>query len=134
MLYVLYKANHEYLTYRGGQDRIIHLEADMLEAVEWAEDRNLRWAFTLSNAGSRYFEDRCGLECLADIDWDAVRAKDWRNCKEEKQAEFLVEGRFDWRLIRRIGVHNRSTLLSAVEAVGASRHVPVIEVMPRWYY
>ena len=26
--------------------------------VAWAEKNNLRWAFTLSNAGTYYFEDR----------------------------------------------------------------------------
>ncbi|HRA20245.1 MAG TPA: GDP-mannose 4,6-dehydratase, partial [Anaerolineae bacterium] len=48
-------------------------------------------AFTLSNAGARYFEDRSDLGRLGEIDWDAVRARDWRQCKDGKQAEFLLE-------------------------------------------
>ena len=30
MLYVIYKANHPELAYRGGQEPIVHLEADLL--------------------------------------------------------------------------------------------------------
>ena len=82
MLYVISQANHPQLTYRGGQDPIVHLEADLRATVAWAEEQDLRWAFTLSNAGARYFEDRSDLGQLDEIDWDAVEATDWRLCKE----------------------------------------------------
>ncbi len=55
MLYMIYMANHSRLTYRGGQNPIIHLEADLRRTVAWAEIHNQRWAFTLSNAGAHYF-------------------------------------------------------------------------------
>ena len=45
MLYVIHKSDHPELTYRGGQGPIIHLEADMREAVAWAERHSQRWAF-----------------------------------------------------------------------------------------
>ena len=61
MLYVISQANHPQLSYRGGQDPIVHLEADLRATVAWAEAQDLRWAFTLSNAGARYFEDRSDL-------------------------------------------------------------------------
>jgi len=61
MLYLLHKANHSDLSYRGGQGPIIHLQADLRQTVSWAEGQELRWAFTLSNAGACYFEDRCDL-------------------------------------------------------------------------
>ena len=61
MLYLIYRANHPELDYRGGQGPIVHLEADLHEAANWAERHERRWAFTLSNAGSRYFQDRCDL-------------------------------------------------------------------------
>ena len=54
------RANHPSLAYTGGQEPIVHLEADLHQTVAWAEQNRLRWAFTLSNAGSYYFEDRCG--------------------------------------------------------------------------
>ena len=59
--------------------------------MNWASQQRLRWAFTLSNAGSYFFEDRCDLAHLDEIDWSAVQARDWRTCKEGKQAEFLLE-------------------------------------------
>ena len=52
MLYLLYKRNHPELSYRGGQDPIVHLKADMREAVDWAEAKGLSWAFTAENAAS----------------------------------------------------------------------------------
>ena len=61
MLYLIFRANHPNLTYKGGQGPIVHLEADLRAAVDWAEEKGRKWAFTLSNAGLRYFEDRCDL-------------------------------------------------------------------------
>lgn len=58
MLYLIYRANHPELDYRGGQDPIVHLECDFYDAVNFANSAGRRWAFTLSNAGSCYFEDR----------------------------------------------------------------------------
>ena len=62
MLYVIHQANHPSLAYRGGQSPIIHLEADLRQTVAWANHNRLRWAFSLSNAGAAYFEDRCDLD------------------------------------------------------------------------
>ena len=72
MLYLIYQGNHPDLEYRGGQGPIIHLESDLRQTVEWAEAQGQRWAFTLGNAGSRYFEDRSDLNQLGEIDWNAV--------------------------------------------------------------
>jgi hypothetical protein len=102
MLYLIYVRNEE-LTYKGGQEPIVHLEADLNATIAWAEQNGQRWAFTLSNAGAYYFEDRSDLARLGDINWDAVQARKWsgngvsRSVKEGKQAEFLIEG---WPLIR----------------------------------
>ncbi|MDE0333332.1 MAG: DUF4433 domain-containing protein [Defluviicoccus sp.] len=51
MLYLIHMANHPELDYRGGQGPIVHLEADLREAVDWADRNGRRWAFTLSNGG-----------------------------------------------------------------------------------
>ena len=72
MLYVIHKRNHPQLTYRGGQEPIVHLEANLLDVVDWAGSEGHRWAFTLSNASSFYAEDRCRLDQLGEIDWAAV--------------------------------------------------------------
>src|SRR6185437_7087483 len=48
MLFMLHKSNHPDLDWREGQEPIVHLEADMREAVSWAERARRRWAFSLS--------------------------------------------------------------------------------------
>lgn len=134
MLFLLHKANHEDLEYRGGQEPIVHLEADLRATVAWAEQEKLRWAFTLSNAGAYYFEDRMQIDQLAEIDWVAVQARDWRMHKEGKQAEFLVEDHFPWGLITRVGVQSERTYTKAAKAIAAGRHKPLVEILQDWYY
>src|SRR5437764_5776029 len=51
MLFLIHCANHPELAYRGGQEPIVHLEADLHETVAWADREDRRWAFSLSNAG-----------------------------------------------------------------------------------
>ena len=134
MLYVISQANHPELAYRGGQELIVHLEADLRRTVTWAEEHKQRWAFTSSNAGSNFFEDYSDLAQLDEIDWNAVRATDWRQCKEGKQAEFLVEHLFPWELVSRIGVRTRQVYYRAIEALAAAAYKPPIEIRPEWYY
>ena len=134
MLYVISMRNHRELTYRGGQEPIVHLEADLHETVAWARANGQRWAFTTSNAGSVYFEDYADLNHLARVDWDAVRANHWLEVKEAKQAEFLVEREFPWTLISRIGVHSVSIRDQVLKAMGASSHRPDVRVERGWYY
>ena len=134
MLYLIYRGNHAELTYRGGQGPIVHLEADLHAVVAWADARSHRWAFTLSNAGGRDFEDRSDLGRLGEIDWNAVRARDWQHCSYGKQAEFLLELSFPWHLVERIGVQSRATYTSAVNALPAHGHRPPVEIRPEWYY
>jgi hypothetical protein len=126
--------NHPELTYRGGQGPILHLEADLHAVVQWAQQQGLRWAFTLSNAGAYYFEDRCDLAQLGEIDWTAVQTRDWKNLKEGKQAEFLVERALPWHLVERIGVKSASTYGLAMNALASLGHRPPVELRPEWYY
>lgn len=140
MLYLISCANHEELTYRGGQGPILHLVSDLRAAIDWAEAQNRRWAFTLSNAGARYFEDRCDLDDLGEINWDAVTANRWAGAgispqiKEGKQAEFLVEGSFPWHLVEQIGVQSRGIAQQVATAMRGAAHRPAIEIRTDWYY
>ena len=140
MLYLLHKGNHEGVTYHGGQDKIIHLVADLPRAVDWADGQGLRWAFTLSNAGSGYFEDRANLGDLSLINWAAVKAERWsgegvgREVKEGKQAEFLVENRFPWQLVIGIGVHSQAQGEQVTRLTTGMAHKPTIKVLQNWYY
>jgi hypothetical protein len=140
MLYLIYCANHEELTYRGGQGPIVHLECDFHEAVAWAERAGRRWAFTLSNAGAYYFEDRCAIADLAEVNWQAVMTNRWsgngisRSVKEGKQAEFLMEKSFPWRLVERIGIHSLPLSQAVADAMRGAQHRPVVEIKRDWYY
>jgi hypothetical protein len=104
--------------------------------AQWASAQGQRWAFTLSNAGARYFEDRGKLSELDQIDWNAVKATDWRNpdVKHSKQAEFLVEGEVAWDLVERIGVRSNAVGLRALAALGNATHRPTVEIKQDWYY
>ena len=134
MLFVIHKASDPELDYHGGQDSIVHLEADLRQTVAWAEKHSQRWAFTLSNAGSYYFKDRRNLTQLDEIDWNAVQARDWQRCKEGKQAEFLIEYRFPWELVSCIGVLSRGVYYQANMALQAAVHKPRLEIRREWYY
>jgi len=122
------------LAYRGGQGPIVHLVSDLRATVSWAIDNNLRWAFTLSSAASRHFEDRSDLRQLDEINWEAVNAHYWSSVKDQKQAEFLIEDRFPWHLVEEIGVHNLTTGQQAAQAIGSAPHRPSVQVRPAWYY
>ena len=134
MLYLIDRGNHQELAYRGGQGPILHFEADLHAVVAWANAERAGWAFALSNAGSHFFEDRNDLACLGEINWTAVQARDWRAHKEGKQAEFLVEHRFPWHLIERIGVHSLVVYRQVVNALPENGHRPTVEVRADWDY
>lgn len=136
MLYVIHCANHPELAYRGGQQPIVHLEADLHAVVHWAEANRRRWAFSLSNAGAVYTQFRVGLDQLGDINWEAVGAADFRpaDIKEAKQAEFLVQQSFPWHLVERIGVHSQGIVSRVSDAMRGATHRPVIEIKRDWYY
>lgn len=136
MLFVIHCANHPELAYRGGQQPIIHLEADLNQVVQWAEANGRRWAFSLSNAGAVYTQFRSELAQLDEINWDAVAARDFRpaDVKEAKQAEFLVQQSFPWHLVERIGVHSQGIAQRVYAAMNGAGHRPSVEIRREWYY
>ena len=133
MLYLIHKRNPE-LEYQGGQSPIVHLVADLLETITWAEQNKKRWAFTTSNAGSYYFEDFNKLPQLDKISWDAVHERYWSNCREEKQAEFLIEDCFPWELVEQIGIISSRYYRVVVKSLATASHRPKIKVREEWYY
>jgi hypothetical protein len=133
MLYMM-SVKSEQLAYKGGQTAIVHLVADLQATVAWANANAKRWVFTLSNAGSYYFEDRADLAHLGDINWDAVDARSWSGQREAKQAEFLIEEHFPWHLIEEIGVYNQAAGQQAAQAIAGAAHRPHVQSRPAWYY
>ncbi len=134
MLYVIHRRSDPELPYKGGQQLIVHLEANLYETVAWAKRNGQRWAFTLSNAGSAYFDARNDLAQLNELDWEVIYANDWRDRSDGKQAEFLVEQSFAWSLVRRVGVFNNETHALALKAIASAKHQPDVTIRKDWYY
>lgn len=134
MLYKIHKGNDQGLSYRGGQGPIIHLVADLNAVVSWADQNHRRWAFTLTNAGSLYFEDRCDIAHLDEVDWDAVQAHNWLGRKERKQAEFLLEFSLPWQLVESIGVQSQSAYQQVVSSLPSQGQQPSVAIRRNWYY
>lgn len=134
MLYVIHRADSDELAYKGGQGPIIHLQADLNATVQWAQQQGHRWAFTLSNAGSYYFEDRSDLAQLHELDWPAIDARQWQGCKEGKQAEFLIEQSFPWHLVEEIIVQSPVIYQQVVNTLQMAVHRPHVTINPNWYY
>lgn len=140
MLYLIHQGNHLDMTYHEGQSSIIHLEADLHASIAWATKNHKRWAFTLSNAGGRDFEDRNDLAQLNEINWDAIGASQWSGdgiastIKYHKQAEFLMEYSFPWDLVERIGVHSKTIGQQVLDVLNLGDYQPRVEIIPTWYY
>ena len=136
MLYLIYRANHPELAYKGGQVPIVHLELDLFTVIDWANTNGQCWAFSLSNAAAYYTQFRADIANLNEINWDAVAANVWSNpeIKEAKQAEFLVQQFVPWNLVSRIGVISVQTGNQVMRAIRQAEHKPSIEVCRSWYY
>lgn len=136
MLYVIHCANHPSLTYLGGQQPIVHLEADLHTVIDWADEDERRWAFSLSNAGAVYTEFRSKVSKLKEIDWKAVANPIFRDpqVKEAKQAEFLVRDSFPWRLVEQVGVCSARYEKKVKQMLSKSTHKPAVSVRQNWYF
>jgi len=136
MLYIFYMGNHPDLTYRDGQGPIVHLQADLLATVQWANQNKIKWAFSDRNAGSFLASFYADLSNLIDIDWSAIQATDFStmNVKEGKQAEFLVYESFPWALVEKIGVIDLNTAQDVQNKLQGAAHRPPVIVERAWYY
>ena len=134
MLFVLHQGSQPELSYRGGQDPIVHLKADMRQAVDWAVSENLHWAFTTENAAASSAADYSDWSKLNRIQWEAVNERSWQNLKGPKQAEFLVQEKFPWQLISQIGVRTKEARIKALNLLQSASDRTLCEVRPDWYY
>ena len=150
MLYTIHKGGADQ-NYKDGQDPIVHIEADLYATIEWAKKYSRRWAFSSSNAGAYDFKDKRDPADLDIINWEAVRRNSqWgadAEIKKGKQAEFLLEDKFPWYLVERVGVNSvetRDKVLAVYAEVANAvrerqplrghRHKPPVGVMRGWYY
>mgnify|MGYP002654364216 CR=1 FL=1 len=136
MLYILHMGNHPDITYRDGQNQIIHLQADFYQVINWANANAVPWAFSNGNAGAfltTFYNDPTQLD---QIDWQAVTATDFRDAKikEGKQAEFLMFDVFPWTLIEKIGTINSIIGTKVKKTLAKAKHQPLITIEPDWYF
>jgi hypothetical protein len=136
MLYIFSKGNHPDLSYTGGQEPIVHLQADMNACVQWAKQNGKPIAFSTSDAGSRTADFYNKKKDLDKVDWDAVGAR-WftdSGVRERKQAEFLVFDWFPWSLVEHVGVFDQNRATLAKQAISANTHRPTISIENSWYF
>lgn len=135
MLYIAWRQNHGEVHYKGGQDAIVHLEADFNMLVAAAAEKDWKWAVSLSNAASMYAEFRTGPGAVDELPWDCIEARQWAGpIQDRKQAEFLFHRRFPWKGITRLGVRNATVHQRVRTLLEKSDHKPPVEVRPDWYY
>jgi hypothetical protein len=135
MLYIIYRGNHQDIKFRQGQNNIIHLQADLISTIEWADKNKIRWSFSDRNAGAYFAKFYNTIDDLNKINWAAVESTDFRGMlvKEGKQAEFLVYESFPWHLVEKIGVQNDDIRKRVIEKIGDAR-AGMVTVEQSWYY
>jgi hypothetical protein len=136
MLYILYQGNHPELTYKDGQQPIVHLQADLYSVIQWANNQGVNWAFSDRNAGAYLATFYNRFSYLSQLNWSAIEAKNFRNAqiKEGKQAEFLMFDFFPWELIEKIGTFNNTIVPMIQNILTGIKHQPMISVERNWYF
>ncbi len=136
MLYVIYRANHPALQYRGGQRPIVHLEVDLSRALEWAEESGVNWAVSLGNATAGFAEFRNDRDGLNELQWDLMPNAYFTDpqVKDAKQSEALFYDFFPWQLVERVGAIDAATATRVAQIVQDNPHRPVVQAMRQWYY
>ena len=134
MLYMIWKGNDHRIPFRGKQEEIIHLEADLRSSVKKLSPERRNWAFTLSHANSKFRETRSNLDALEELDWNAIQSRQWSSVSGKKQAEFLVERFFSWTQIERIGVFSGDIEQRVHDLLKNAAHRPTVQIIRDWYY
>jgi len=136
MLYIIYVQNNPDLAYKGGQEPIVHLEFDLQNVVNWANQNDRNWAFSDRNAGAYFASFYNNLKDLDKINWNAVSSRDFRDdvVKEGKQAEFLIQDYMPLALVEKIGVINNDMHRQVTDIIGSSAITPQIAIEGSWYF
>jgi hypothetical protein len=136
MLYILHMGNHPDVSYRGGQQPIVHLQSDFNTVINWATSNAVPWAFSNGNAGARLTDFYNHSSKLSEIDWAAVTSTEFRDAKvkEGKQAEFLMFDVFPWTLIEKIGTIDSAVATKVQIALANVGHQPNIAPESSWYF
>ncbi|WP_434385736.1 type II toxin-antitoxin system toxin DNA ADP-ribosyl transferase DarT [Melittangium boletus] len=128
MLYVVNRGNTGLPP--GCQVEIVHLVSRVSVACQSGP-----WAFTTMNAAAAFTTQfYTALTHLNGVQWWAMNQTDWRQCKDERQAEFLVRHFFPWSAVQEIWVHGQMTAQSVQNLIQTAKHQPPVHVRPDCYY
>jgi hypothetical protein len=108
----------------------------MKRAIKWAEQNQIKWAFSDRNAGTYFASFYNDIKDIIEVNWDAVKATNFKDflVKEGKQAEFLIHDICAWQLIEKIGVLNQKMLDKVNSLLENSKYKPVVAIEKSWYY
>lgn len=115
----------------GHQKEIVHL----VTTVSRVAHLGRAWAISDGNAGAAavsFASDMNALERM--LDWDAIKALDWRGRTRQKMAEFLVADAVPWTSIFGIGVIDQTAAQRVHEVLNGVAHQPEVKVLRNWYY
>jgi len=74
------------------------------------------------------------LRQLDKINRVVMQARQWKEHKRGKQADFLLERAFPWHLIERIGVYSWIVYQRVANKLPTNGHRPPVEIIKSWYY
>lgn len=128
MLYVIHKGNTNIL---DGQERIIHLVSNIDIVSHYTP-----CFFTDRHADLAYAVQCDDLSSIhQSLNWQAIEALSWQDCKEQKQAEFLAYNYLPWVAITEIGVCNQQTEQAIYNLQQKYQlKLPNVSIYPTWYY
>lgn len=128
MLYVVNRGNTGLPP--GCQVEIVHLVSRVSVA-----SRHGQWAFTTMNAAAAFTTQfYTSLNDLGRVQWNAMPQDNWQQCKDERQAEFLVRDFFPWTAVHEIWVHGPLAVQSVKSTLHGAAHQPTVHVRPDCYY
>ncbi len=126
-----------YTTNRGATGRPVGCQRTILHLVSRVSvgiGLGRAWAVSDGNAGAFHTWFGSTLDTIKTLDWEAIRATDWRGKTHQKSAEFLVADCFPWTGIHAIGCHNGEVARQVQDLVNSQHHRPAVSVEPAWYY
>lgn len=128
MLYVVNRGNTGLPP--GCQVDIAHLVSRVSVASKHGQ-----WAFTTMNAAAAFTTQfYTSLNHLSHVQWWAMAQTHWQQCKDERQAEFLVRDFFPWTAVQEIWVHGGPAAQRLQALLQGAHHQPTVHVRPDCYY
>lgn len=121
MLYTINRGNNGMPA--GCQETIVHLVSTVGTGIGLKKV----WAVSDGNAGAWHTLFFGTLTAIDALDWDAIRATNWRGKTHQKSAEFLVADFFPWAAIHRIGCYHQKIVSQVKKLLQSKLHQPVVE-------